>query len=223
MFQFWSGFFAILIFPLLVCANPPWQRQKERQSPWGIVSGEKSSIERAKNRENFFGTLSKLQNSQPENFQQTPATELRQLPWQSYAREWDVDFEEDFIWPVAGGKISSGFGFRHGKTHEGLDIKANEGTLIRAISHGKVVFEGWMSGYGRMIVIAHGDGYASVYAHNQDHLVKRGQIVKKGQAIAKLGSSGRVSGPHVHFEVRKDGKALNPLRFHYAGRWEEQT
>src|SRR5690606_35323316 len=149
-----------------------------------------------------------------------PVTQMEQLPWQTYEEEWDGGFAGDFLWPVAGGKISSGYGIRHGRPHEGLDIKQSAGSEIRAAAAGKVVFSGWMHGYGRTLVISHGSSYSTVYAHNDSHLVERGQIVRKGQPIAKLGSSGRTSGPHLHFEVRQDGKPINPLRFHYEDRWD---
>ena len=121
-----------------------------------------------------------------------------------------------FRWPVAG-RINSPFGWRrHPITrkrnfHTGIDIKANTGRTIRAAKNGRVVYSGWMGGYGRVVVINHGDGYSTLYAHCSSLLVRKGHRVTSGQAIAKVGSSGRTTGPHLHFEVRKSNKPVNPL------------
>lgn len=223
-------FFLFSFFDLGVAASregsSPWQRQSTRQSPWGSARSTDPEVSstRAQNRENFFNRLGQQvasQSSRPSNYRKVPVTDLKQLPWDSYAKEWDSKLDEDFLWPVAGGKISSGYGLRHGKIHEGLDIKGGAGEEIRAVAAGKVVFEGWLSGYGKTLVIAHGNGISTIYAHNKTNLVSRGQEIQKGQAIAHVGSTGRATGPHLHFEVRKDGKALNPLRFHYKGQWDD--
>jgi len=122
-------------------------------------------------------------------------------------------------WPVSSGYITSKFGYRRhpiykrSKFHTGVDFASKRGTAVLATADGVVVFSGWQSGYGRMVEVRHMDGLKTRYAHNQKNLVKEGDMVKKGQTIAQLGSSGRSTGPHVHFEVRKDGKALNPLKF----------
>lgn len=122
-------------------------------------------------------------------------------------------------WPVSSGYITSKFGYRRhpiykrSKFHTGVDFASKRGTPVLATADGVVVFSDWQSGYGRMVEVRHMDGLKTRYAHNQKNLVKEGDMVKKGQTIAKLGSSGRSTGPHVHFEVRKDGKALNPLKF----------
>ncbi len=122
-------------------------------------------------------------------------------------------------WPVSTGYITSKFGFRNhpiyrkSKFHAGVDFASKRGTPVLATADGVVVFSGWQSGYGRLVEIRHMDGLKTRYAHNQKNLVKEGDMVKKGQAIAKLGSTGRSTGPHVHFEVRKNGKAVNPLKY----------
>lgn len=126
-------------------------------------------------------------------------------------------YSRSFRWPVMG-KINSPFGWRrHPITkrrsfHTGIDIKARTGILIRAAKAGKVAYSGWMGGYGRVVVINHGGGYSTLYAHCSKLLVRKGTKVAAGKVIAKVGSSGRTTGPHLHFEVRKNNKAINPLR-----------
>lgn len=115
------------------------------------------------------------------------------------------------------GKITSGFGYRknpfgRGKEfHNGIDIANNIGTKIKAAGSGIVTFAGYNSSYGRYIIISHGYGYQSVYGHNKKILVKVGDIVEKGQIISEMGSSGRSTGPHLHFEVRLNGNPVDPL------------
>ncbi|MEW6622381.1 MAG: M23 family metallopeptidase [Bacillota bacterium] len=120
-------------------------------------------------------------------------------------------------WPV-NGRITSKFGWRKSpfgtgrrEFHDGLDLAASMGTLIRAAGDGKVTFSGWAPGYGRMVVISHGYGYTSYYAHNSANLVKVGDTVKKGDGIARVGTSGRTTGPHVHFMIDHKGKRIDPL------------
>ena len=118
------------------------------------------------------------------------------------------------MWPVKGGTLTSRFGTRNGKNHHGIDIGARRGTAIRAASGGKVEFSGWgPTGYGLMIIIKHPGNLTTVYAHNSRNLVKKGNKVKRGQMIARVGKTGRASGPHVHFEVRNDAHAKNPLLY----------
>ncbi len=122
-----------------------------------------------------------------------------------------------FRWPVAG-RISSPFGWRRdpfsGRRdfHTGLDIRSPSGRTIGAAKAGTVVYSGWMGGYGRVIVINHGGGYTTLYAHCSKLLVATGRKVAAGQAIAKVGSSGRSTGSHLHFEVRVNNSPTNPLK-----------
>lgn len=121
-------------------------------------------------------------------------------------------------WPVLG-RITSGFGWRiHPISgvrhfHEGLDIAAPIGTPVRAVARGKVVFVGYVSGYGRMVTIDHGNGFVTRYAHLSSASVSLGQTVVTGQVIGYVGDSGYATGPHVHFEVRLDGEAKDPRKF----------
>jgi len=120
------------------------------------------------------------------------------------------------LWPTTG-RLTSKFGtrqdpFTRGTSyHEGIDIANSVGTNIVAAAKGKVTFAGYKSGYGRTIIINHGNGYTTLYGHLSKLLVSAGDRVEKGQVIGKMGSTGRSTGPHLHFEVHKDGKLLNPL------------
>jgi hypothetical protein len=122
-------------------------------------------------------------------------------------------------WPVRSGYITSGYGFRVHPVkkkrlfHEGVDFASPRGTAIVAVADGVVTFSGRKGGYGRTVDIRHVNGLVTRYAHNQDNLVKEGQMVRQGQKIATVGSSGTATGPHVHFEVLKDGTAVDPFRY----------
>ncbi len=120
-----------------------------------------------------------------------------------------------FIWPVDGGQITSPYGWRRGRFHAGMDIGASTGTSIFASDGGVVVFEGWDGAYGRSIVIKHGTYYTR-YAHNSVNLVKTGDIVTQGQVIGQVGTTGRTTGSHLHFEIRTGGiygPTINPARY----------
>lgn len=114
------------------------------------------------------------------------------------------------------GRITSKYGWRKNpfgsgrEFHYGLDIANNYNTKIKAAGDGIVTYAGYSSGFGRIIIISHGYGYETLYGHNNRLYVKTGDKVKKGQIIALMGSSGRSTGPHVHFEVRYYGKRINP-------------
>lgn len=121
-------------------------------------------------------------------------------------------------WPIRG-QISSHFGMRHHpvtgvrKFHTGLDIRASMGTDVKATADGIVCFSGWTSGSGHIVVVEHGHGFSTAYAHNKENFVKVGQTVKKGEKIAASGSSGISTGPHLHYEVWKNGKQIDPNQF----------
>lgn len=121
----------------------------------------------------------------------------------------------EFLWPVpSSNKMSSGFGSRWGKKHEGVDIPGRVGSHIVAAADGVVVYAGdEIGGYGNITVIAHKNGYFSVYAHAKSNFTKQGQRVYRGQVIAQIGLTGRTYGPHLHFEVRKNGQAIDPTDF----------
>lgn len=117
-----------------------------------------------------------------------------------------------FFLPVHG-TVKSGFGQRGASFHDGVDIAAPMGTPIRAIDRGEVIYSDQLRGYGNIIIIRHEDGLVSVYAHNESNLVREGQTVSRGETIARVGSTGRVTGPHLHFEIRKNNAARDPLRY----------
>lgn len=114
-----------------------------------------------------------------------------------------------FSWP-ARGLITSRYGRRWGELHTGLDIAVPRGTAVKAADSGVVSFAGWNGGYGYCVIINHKNGYQTLYGHNSKLSVRAGQAVGKGQKIASSGSTGRSTGPHVHFEVRKNGVPQNP-------------
>ena len=116
------------------------------------------------------------------------------------------------IWPVDG-PVVSGFGMRWGRMHEGIDIAAASGTPVRAAASGTVIHAGWLGGYGNLVVLDHGNGLATAYAHASALLVGVGQQVSQGQTISLVGSTGNSSGPHLHFEVRVNGTAVDPLGY----------
>lgn len=126
--------------------------------------------------------------------------------------------------PVRGAKLTSGFGIRRDpKTggrafHAGQDFGAPTGTSVVAPSEGVVAFAGWQSGYGKVIKIRHGLGFETVYGHLSDIKVSVGDRVRRGQRIGNVGSTGRSTGPHLHYEIRHNGDAINPARFIEAGR-----
>lgn len=121
---------------------------------------------------------------------------------------------ERFLWPVpSSNRISSYFGPRKGKHHDGIDIPAKTGSNIVASDDGKVIFSGKLRGYGKVIVIKHQGGYDTVYAHNKMHFVQKGQKVSRGEVIAQVGLTGRTSGPHLHYEIRRTNKVRNPASY----------
>ena len=119
----------------------------------------------------------------------------------------------DFIWPVEG-KIMSIFTEVENKKHQGIDISSPPGTPIRASNAGKVIYSNdGIKGYGNLIILRHSEEYVTVYAHNEVNLVEEGMWAEKGQIIGKVGQTGRASGPHLHFEIRKNNKPLDPFLF----------
>jgi murein DD-endopeptidase MepM/ murein hydrolase activator NlpD len=119
---------------------------------------------------------------------------------------------ERLLWPVSG-MINSSYGPRGSSFHDGIDIAAPEGTAIQAVERGEVIYSDQLRGYGNIVIVRHQGGIVSVYAHNQVNLVREGQQVGKGEVIAKVGSTGRVTGPHLHLEIRKNNTAQDPLLY----------
>ncbi len=123
-----------------------------------------------------------------------------------------------FNWPVRG-TISSPYGNRTHPIlkrqilHSGIDIAAPNGTPVKAPAGGEVIYDGWLRGYGRVVVLDHGKGFSTLYAHLSASLVKEGQVVKSGATIAKVGKTGNTTGYHLHFEVRVYGTPENPIKY----------
>ncbi len=116
------------------------------------------------------------------------------------------------VWPVQG-PITSPFGWRWGRMHEGIDIGVGTGTPIHAAAAGTVIYCGWESGYGNLVVLDHGGNLATAYGHQSSIAVACGQHVDQGQVIGYVGCTGHCTGPHLHFEVRVDGNPVDPLGY----------
>ncbi len=125
-----------------------------------------------------------------------------------------VNLGINLIKPISG-TISSRYGSRWGATHTGLDIATSAGTPIKAAAGGTVTYAGWKGSYGNLVVVSHGNGVQTYYAHCSSILVSAGQSVSQGQTIAKVGSTGNSTGPHLHLEIRKNGTSLNPQNYLY--------
>lgn len=126
----------------------------------------------------------------------------------------------EFTWPCPASRyISSSFGNRLHPTlnvwkfHTGIDIGCSAGKNIVAAASGKVIMSQWYGGYGNCVMIDHGGGIVTLYGHASKLLVSKGQVVKQGQVIALVGSTGRSTGPHLHFEVRKNGQYIDPMSY----------
>jgi murein DD-endopeptidase MepM/ murein hydrolase activator NlpD len=122
----------------------------------------------------------------------------------------------DFIWPL-NGRISSEFGWRvhplfnTRKFHTGIDIAVVRGTPVKAVASGKVIYSGWVKGYGNTVILDHGNMITTLYGHNDELVCRAGAYVKIGDVIAHSGNTGNTTGPHLHFEIRKDGSPVNPI------------
>lgn len=121
-----------------------------------------------------------------------------------------VAARHQFVWP-ARGMLTSRYGWRRRRHHSGIDIGADRGAPIVAARNGVVVFAGWYHAYGRTVIIDHGNGWTTLYGHASALVVRSGQSVSAGQLIARVGCTGRCTGPHLHFEIRVNGRAMDPL------------
>jgi len=124
----------------------------------------------------------------------------------------DIPSSSGLVWPVSG-PVTSGFGWRWGRMHEGVDIGASAGAPIVAAAGGRVVYASWMGGYGNLVVVDHGGGLATAYAHQSSFAVTGGQSVGQGQTVGYVGCTGHCFGAHLHFEVRVNGSPVDPLGY----------
>jgi len=118
-----------------------------------------------------------------------------------------------FRWPLAKPNLTSRFGRRRGRPHEGIDLGARRGTAIRAAESGKVIHSGWLGDYGRVVIVKHAGHYSTVYAHANKLYVRKGEFVDRGDRIAEVGTTGKTTGPHLHFELRKREVAQDPMLY----------
>lgn len=132
---------------------------------------------------------------------------------ESGEREKIVYKKLNFIWPVEG-RLGDVFNEAEGKRHMGIDIPSPVGTAIKASNAGRVIYSSnTIRGYGNLIILRHSEGYVTIYAHNEVNLVEEEEWVEMGQVIGRVGQTGRATGPHLHFEIRKNNRALDPLLF----------
>ena len=147
----------------------------------------------------------------------TPTEEIALIEEVTLTEEIVIDDTLEFMFPTEHHKITSPFGVRkHPVTgedyyHNGIDIASPTGSDIFATEEGEVIYSDWLESYGKIIILEHSDGYQSLYAHCNSLLVEAGDTVEKNQVIATVGTTGNSTGPHVHFEIRKDGEAIDPV------------
>lgn len=176
-----------------------------RSALLGRVRGDREHIEEEtrglqKQSERLAAKIRKAQAASAPSGGSVPSTVNRQASSQG------------FIWP-ASGTLTSNFGWRWGRMHEGIDIGAGTGTPISASAAGTVIVAGWNGGYGNLVVIDHGGGVSTAYGHQSAIHVSVGQSVGQGTVIGAVGSTGNSTGPHLHFEVRINGAATDPLPY----------
>ncbi len=163
---------------------------------------------------NFMSSISKNEKIELKPISENLSSQKKKMELE--LKEGEFSKPNELSLPVKG-DITSRFGFRidplDGKRrhHNGIDIAVPEGTNIKPLLSGKVVYSGYSKGYGNCVIIEHEGGIQTIYAHNSKNLVKVGDTVTSQTVIALSGSTGRTTGPHLHFEVRKNGKALDPL------------
>ncbi len=146
-----------------------------------------------------------------EDLEAESAALAAQIQGPSGGSSGDGSSSSGFIWPV-NGVVTSGFGWRWGRMHEGIDIAASTGTSIRAVAAGTVIFAGYMGGYGNLVIVDHGNGLSTAYAHQSAIYVGSGSV-SQGTVIGAVGSTGNSTGPHLHFEVRVNGSAVDPMSY----------
>lgn len=199
---FWGRIFkGLVLFLFFSCASPPETRQPEwrRQRNAG---GEVGRPGPASQGDVKIGRRDDFEYQSDEAPPISGSKILEALP--------SVEFE----WPVRNPFVTDFFGWRKKKLHEGIDLRAPTGTPIFASAPGEVIYaDRRIKFYGRMVVLDHGGGWSSLYAHLSKINVKMGQIVQGGEKLGNAGRTGRASGPHLHFEIRKGADPVDPLLF----------
>jgi murein DD-endopeptidase MepM/ murein hydrolase activator NlpD len=212
----------LLVFVIFFCgcatsfdAKGRYHRVQSGENIWKIAKAYRVSVQDLAELNNVQDG-SKLESGQRLYIPPRPKGRVwKKLPPSEREKSYSAPIEIDrtkFSWPLEG-QIFSNFGIRNGRRHDGIDIAAKAGTPIKASADGKVVFASKLSGYGNTVIIRHSGNFFTTYAHNQKNLVSKGANVKKGTQIANVGSTGRATGPHCHFEIRHGQKARNPLFF----------
>jgi murein DD-endopeptidase MepM/ murein hydrolase activator NlpD len=186
------------------------------------AEGQKRTIEaRASSREMLLSQLQSDKDAYEKALDDLEATskQLEKIIRELQAKnKQEAPSSGSYIWPVSG-RITSPFGMRYHpvlktyRLHTGIDIAASSGTPVKASNGGTVLTSGWMGAYGYAIIIDHGGGISTLYAHHSANLVRSGDAVSRGDVIARVGSTGLSTGPHLHFEVRVNGVPENPMKW----------
>lgn len=141
-----------------------------------------------------------------------PQSSRAGLPIPAFGARDAAPLKGTLDWPLRG-VLYARFGKKSGEPHDGIDLAAPAGTPVKTAAEGQVLYAGDQRGYGNIVIVEHPGGLVTIYAHNQDLRVNSGQRVRRGQVVATVGESGRTSGPHLHFEVRKDAVPVDPMLF----------
>ncbi len=197
------------------------EKQAELTKLTQAANSEKRTIEaRAASREQLLGQLKMDKETYEEALDDLERTskELERIIRDLQRNSSGDAPTTSFIWPVSG-RITSPFGMRYHpvlkvyKLHTGIDIAASSGTSVKAANGGTVISSGWMGAYGYAVIIDHGGGISTLYAHHSANLVRTGDDVARGEVIARVGSTGLSTGPHLHFEVRVGGVPEDPMKW----------
>lgn len=180
-------------------------RQQEKRQWIGKIEEDQKQVEKALN--------------EMESLSAQLAAQINKIQQERMAKSGSK-FNGVFSWPTPGHtRVTSEYGYRihpvlkTKRMHTGIDIGAPSGTAIKAVADGTVIYSGWLGAYGNAVVIDHGGGISSMYAHQSRISVSTDQSVKKGDSVGKVGSTGWSTGPHLHFEVRKNGNPINPWNY----------
>ncbi|MCK4338365.1 MAG: LysM peptidoglycan-binding domain-containing protein [Candidatus Cloacimonetes bacterium] len=189
--------------------KPKYHIVKKGENLYRIASQYNLSIYELKQYNNL--TSNKIFIGQKLSLESTKAYSEKYIKTKTEITQKDIS-KYNLIWPCKG-NITSPFGMRDGKPHKGIDIACPLGTPINAVLDGEVAYTGWQRGYGNVIILKHDYDLMTVYAHNNENFVVKGDNVTKGEKIGSIGQTGNTTGFHLHFEVRLDGRAMDPEKF----------